>query len=72
MGATTTLLYGVNLLLNPVYDEIPKDPEFPTLPVMRNSYHIRVLVPCYKESLELIQRTVTHALDATLPADCFR
>lgn len=72
MGATTTLLYGVNLLLTPVYDEIPKDPNQPTVPLVEHGYHIRVVIPCYKESLELIQRTVTAALDATLPATCLR
>lgn len=72
MGATTTLLYGVNLLMLPVYDEIPRDPKQPTLPLVEISYHIRVIIPCYKESLELIQRTVTAALDATLPANCLR
>lgn len=72
MGATTTLLYGVNLLLTPVYDPVPEDPENPGLPVVTHNYRLRVLVPCYKESLELVQRTVTAALDAVLPANCYR
>ena len=35
-------------------------------------YHIRVLVPCYREDLEIVQRTVLAALDADLPAGCGR
>ena len=72
MGASTTLLYGVNLLLDPVYDPVAEDKENPGLPLVNNAYHLRVLVPCYKESLELVQRTVTAALDAVLPANCYR
>ena len=36
------------------------------------NYHVRVLVPCYKEELEIIQKTVLAALDAPLPAGCAR
>ena len=36
------------------------------------NYHVRVLVPCYKEDLDIIQKTVLAALDATLPAGCAR
>lgn len=36
------------------------------------NYHVRVLVPCYKEELEIIQKTVLAALNATLPAGCAR
>lgn len=68
MGATTTLLYGLNLLMTPVYDPIPiEEGSVPEVALVDHRYHIRVLVPCYKESLELVQRTVTAALDAQLP-----
>jgi cellulose synthase/poly-beta-1,6-N-acetylglucosamine synthase-like glycosyltransferase len=30
-------------------------------------YHVRVLIPCYKEPLEVVSATVQHALDAPLP-----
>lgn len=73
MGATTTLLYGVNLLLTPVYDPIPiEEGSVPEVAKVDHKYHIRILVPCYKESLELVQRTVTAALDAQLPRGCKR
>lgn len=36
------------------------------------SYHIRVVVPCYREPLEVIQKTVTAALVAPIPSNCSR
>ena len=35
-------------------------------------YHIRVVVPCYKEPLEVVQKTVTAALVAPIPVNCTR
>ena len=35
-------------------------------------YHIRVIVPCYKEPLDVIQKTVTAALVAPIPTNCCR
>ena len=35
-------------------------------------YHVRVLVPCYKEDLAIVRRTVMAAYDALLPAGCAR
>lgn len=35
-------------------------------------YHIRVIIPCYKEPLDVIQKTVTAALVAPIPASCSR
>ena len=31
LGATTTLLYGLNILFDPVHEELPQDPENPGL-----------------------------------------
>ena len=42
-----------------------------TLQVTR-PYHIRVLVPCYKESLDILRRTIMAAYDATMPDGCSR
>ena len=54
LGATTTLLYGVNLLMHPVHETFPRDEA--GKPQVMLTYHVRVLIPCYKESLELIAR----------------
>jgi len=35
-------------------------------------YHVRVVIPCYKEPLEVIQKTFMAALYAALPANCRR
>ncbi|DBA93998.1 hypothetical protein WJX77_002685 [Trebouxia sp. C0004] len=70
MGASTTLLYGVNLILHPVYQPLPKDES--GKPMVTLAYHVRVLVPCYKESLEILARTCSAALDAVLPEGCTR
>ena len=35
-------------------------------------YHIRVVVPCSREPLDVIQKTVTAALVAPIPANCLR
>ncbi|KAK9908885.1 hypothetical protein WJX75_004221 [Coccomyxa subellipsoidea] len=72
MGASTVLTYGVWLLYSPVQEDFTEDPHNPGLPKVKLNYHVRVLVPCYKEELEIIQKTVLAALDATLPAGCAR
>lgn len=41
------------------------------LPLSR-SFHVRVLLPCYRESLDLIQATAYACIRAELPADCYR
>ena len=35
-----------------------------------NSYHVRVLVPCYKETQEMVAATVQAAYNAKMPAGC--
>ena len=39
---------------------------------MRLAYVVRVLVPCYREELQIVARTVLAALAADLPAGCAR
>ena len=39
---------------------------------MKLQYHIRVVVPCLEEELDIVQKTVLAALDADLPAGCGR
>ena len=35
-------------------------------------YHVRVLIPCYKESVSIVAKTCKAAHDALLPAGCHR
>lgn len=48
------------------------DPTNPGNVRTRFPYHVRVCVPCYKESLEILRRTIMAAYDASLPAGCAR
>lgn len=41
------------------------------LPLSR-AFHVRVMLPCYRESLELIQATAYACIRAELPAGCHR
>ncbi|BDA41271.1 Cellulose synthase 1 [Coccomyxa sp. Obi] len=72
MGASTVVIYGIWLLYSPVQEDFVEDPHTPGLPKVKLNYHVRVLVPCYKEDLEIIQKTVLAALDAPLPGGCSR
>ncbi|KAK9785109.1 hypothetical protein WJX73_003901 [Symbiochloris irregularis] len=72
LGATTTLLYGLNLLWLPRNEPLPEDEHSPGLTKVQQQYHVRVLVPCYKESLEIVARTVHAAYNAVLPSGCQR
>ncbi|DBB00628.1 TPA: hypothetical protein ACH3X3_002312 [Trebouxia sp. C0006] len=75
MGATTVILYGTNLLWNPVNEIVLQESEDGIGPgklKVRLPYHVRVLVPCYKESLEILRRTIMAAYDAQLPEGCSR
>ena len=72
-GATSTLLYGVNLLFHPVNPPPPTEGgAMGGRPRVLAPYHLRVLVPCYKESLEIVAKTLTAALAAELPGGCSR
>lgn len=41
------------------------------LPLSR-AFHVRVMLPCYRESLDLIQATAYACIRAELPAGCYR
>lgn len=72
----------MNLIYNPVYSKpgkaedaeldieaARKDPDFQGGGSgMGAPYHVRVLIPCYKEPFEIVQRTVSAIRDAVLPA----
>jgi cellulose synthase/poly-beta-1,6-N-acetylglucosamine synthase-like glycosyltransferase len=49
---------------------IPKKGQQPDLDNLK--FHVRVLIPCYKESCELVKLTVLGALKAPLPKDTLR
>jgi len=143
LGATSTVLYGLNIILTPVHEPLVDDPANPgltkVLPPARArrwntperaptdlaasivrcvrrrlgegepagqawrvagkvgaaaaarcalgrrarrarppgvqvgySYHVRVLVPCYKEDLEIVAKTIQAAYNARLPDNCTR
>ncbi|KAK9810557.1 hypothetical protein WJX73_000559 [Symbiochloris irregularis] len=72
LGATTILQYGTNLLFRSVHEKYPRDPDNPSKPLTKLPYHIRVMVPCYKEDLDIVQRTITAAAAAELPRGCHR
>ncbi len=55
---------------NPVSIALTSCPDTHTQ--VRLPYHVRVLVPCYKESLEILRRTIMAAYDAQLPEGCSR
>lgn len=72
----------MNLIFNPVYskpgaaDDAEQDieaarkgPDFQGGGSgMGAPYHVRVLIPCYKEPFEIVQRTISAIRDAVLPA----
>lgn len=72
----------MNLIYNPVYakpgkvedaeqdiEAARKDPDFQDGGSgLGAPYHVRVLIPCYKEPFEIVQRTVSAIRDAVLPA----
>lgn len=37
-------------------------------PPLQQMYHIRVLIPCYKEELHIVQKTLNAIREAALPA----
>jgi hypothetical protein len=51
LGATSVLIYGVTLVLTPAPAPPPPVDPVTGLPVVGDAYHVRVVVPCYKESL---------------------
>ncbi len=70
-GATSTLLYGINLLFHPVNPAPPtEDGTVGGRARVLAPYHVRV--PCYKESLDIVAKTLEAALAAELPAGCSR
>ena len=72
MGASTTFLYGLNIVARPVHEPARPDADAPGLVLVDHPYHVRVLVPVYKESLDIVAKTISAALAAKLPQGCGR
>ena len=74
LGASTVALAAYNLLWVPLHEAPTLDSDSPTpgMPRVALPYHVRVLVPCYKEDLDIVQRTIAAAAAAPLPAGCAR
>ena len=72
MGASTTCLYGLNIVFRPVHEPARADPDAPGLVLVDHPYHVRVLVPVYKEDLDIVVKTINGARAAKLPAGCGR
>lgn len=74
LGALSLLPYGLCLCLR-VHDDPPPGvvaclKGFPAHTQL--NYHIRVVIPCYKEPLEVIAKTVLAALYVPIPQNCTR
>ena len=67
VGAISIIFYGVWLIAVTDNSDIkPIDPDGQ----LRRQYHVRVLIPCYQESLAIVRRTVIAARKATRPRGC--
>ncbi|KAL4426135.1 hypothetical protein ABPG77_002721 [Micractinium sp. CCAP 211/92] len=71
MGGLAMLPYGLCLTMR-VTNGAPPLPDDKGQVHTVLPYHIRVIIPCYKEPLDVIQKTVTAALVAPIPAGCTR
>jgi hypothetical protein len=69
LGALNMVFYGCWLFAKPVNSDVfPRpDPHTGKEAPFRRNYNVRVLIPCYKESLAIIQRTVLAAKRADRP-----
>jgi len=74
LGAIAMFPYGVCLSFK-VDDPVPKaieDALKGQTSVTAVNYHIRVVIPCYKEPLEVISKTFMASMYAALPCNCRR
>lgn len=55
IGATTTLVYGLNHLFYTTDGDRPGRKQLAGPIATGMHYHIRCMVPCYKESLQILQ-----------------
>lgn len=66
------LPYAACLTMRVVADAKPPLEEGKPPPGCELPYHVRVVIPCYKEPLEVISKTVMASLYAVLPPGCQR
>ena len=66
MGALCMMFYGVWLVARTDNGDVLADSP------PRREYTIRVMVPCYRESLAIVSRTIVAIRRATLPSGCSR
>ncbi|PSC71157.1 Six-hairpin glycosidase [Micractinium conductrix] len=71
LGGLAMLPYGLCLTMRVTNGRAPPPDEKGNVSTSL-SYHIRVVVPCYKEPLDVIQKTFTAALVAPIPTNCSR
>lgn len=71
LGGIAVIPYALCLVLR-VTNGAPPPPDEKGLCATKLPYHIRVIVPCYKEPLDVIAKTVQAALYAVIPAGCKR
>lgn len=69
LGGLNMIFYGCWLFAKPVNTDVfpPPDRDTGKEAPFRRAYNIRVMIPCYKESLAIIQRTVLAAKRADRP-----
>jgi endoglucanase len=69
LGALNMVFYGCWLFAKPVNTDVfpPPDPNTGKEAPFRRKYNVRVMIPCYKESLAIIQRTVLASKRADRP-----
>ncbi len=74
LGAFAVFPYGLCLVLkvdDPVPEAVSRAAQgFPAYTAL--NYHVRILIPCYKEPLDVITRTFLAAMYATMPVNCKR
>lgn len=71
IGGLAQLPYAACLLMR-VHNNKPPAPDEKGVVRTLAPYHVRVLIPCYKEPLDVVSKTFMAALFAPLPANCQR
>ena len=69
MGGFSVLNFGFLAIFRTVGNSIKWNPG-DALRRTERKYHIRVLIPCYKENLEIVSHTVMACYYAPVPVNC--